>query len=273
MPSPIQFSQASLQDYADCPRRYQLRFELMQPWPALLSGSPLGAEQHLRRGADLHRLLHQHTLGIETLQLAAAIESDPHLERWWQTYLAHPPADLPSTVRRPEAVLSAPIANDRLVARFDLLAVEPGRRLVIVDWKTTLRRPARSALAQRLQTRVYRYLTVKAGADINAQGQVEPDQVEMMYWFCEFDGVTERFPYDADQFAADESYLTALVREITSRRESIWPLTPCEDHCQLCNYRSLCERRAMPAFLGELEDDPESELPEIDIEQVAEVAF
>lgn len=273
MPSPIQFSQASLQDYADCPRRYQLRFVLMQPWPALITGSPKDAERHLQRGADFHRLVHQHNVGLEPSQIAVLVDADPILKRWWRTYLEHPPTDLPSTVLRPEVVLSSPVAGHRLVARLDLLAVEPGSRAVVVDWKTSLRRPARSALAQRLQTRVYRYLLVTAGAILNARCTVRPEQAEMIYWFCEFDGATERLPYDSDQFAADESYFTATVREITSRRESIWPPTPHEDRCRFCSYQSLCERRVKPAFLDDLEDDQEMELPEIDIEQIAEVAF
>ena len=31
----LTFSQGSLQDYTQCPRRFQLRFLLNQPWPAL----------------------------------------------------------------------------------------------------------------------------------------------------------------------------------------------------------------------------------------------
>ncbi len=85
--------------------------------------------------------------------------------------------------------------------QYDLLAVEPGERLVVVDWKAVLKRPSRANLARRLQTRVYRYLAVEGGAAFNGGQPPEPEQVEMIYWFAEFGGAVERFPYDADQHA------------------------------------------------------------------------
>ncbi len=280
LPSPIstlQFSQGSLQDYVDCPRRFQLRYLLMQPWPALITEPPVESEQHLQRGADFHRLARQHTLGLEPERLAATIH-DETLARWWQTYLACPPPDLPAALRRAEVTVAAPVAGFRLVARFDLLAAEPGVRFVVVDWKTSLRRPSRATLARRLQTRVYRYLAVEAGAGYNNGQHPRPEQVEMVYWFAGFGGATERFPYDADQHAADGAWLTSLIAEIVARQEEIWPLTPDERQCRFCNYRSLCERGVKPGFLGDLDDDPEGQSgallpPEIDLEQIAEIEF
>jgi len=272
LPDRFQFSQGSLQDYADCPRRFQLRFVLMQPWPALVTESPAEAEEHMRRGADLHHLIHQHALGLEAERLEAMIH-DPILRRWWRTYMEHPPADVPEAVRRTEVVLAAPVAGRRLVARLDLLAVEPGQRAVIVDWKTPFKRPSRSTLAQRLQTRVYRTLAVRAVAPYNGGRAPEPEQVTMVYWFAQSNGATERFPYDTQQFAADATYLTGLVSEIASRQEPMWPLTPDPGRCRFCNYRSLCERAVKGSFVEELEDDLEATQPEIDLEQIAEIAF
>ena len=101
LPDTFQFTQAKLQDYADCPRRFQLRYVLMQPWPALITGRPGEFESYLQRGADFHRLAHQHVLGVEPERLEQTIH-DPDLLRWWHTYLEHPPADLPDAVRRAE---------------------------------------------------------------------------------------------------------------------------------------------------------------------------
>ena len=272
MTSVIQFGQGSLQDYADCPRRYQLRYLLMQPWPAILTGSPREAEAHMQRGADFHRIMHQYYAGVAPPHLGAAIEGDRILHRWWQAYLHHPPTDLPSAILRPEAVLSAPMAGHRLLARLDLLAIEPGLRVVALDWKTSRKKPARPVLAHRLQTRVYRYLLVAAAPTIEGQGPLGAEQAEMVYWFCEADGVMERFPYSADQFAADWTYLCALVGEIVGRQEDIWPLTADEARCHSCSYCSLCERRASPAFSVDELDSGIGE-QEIDIEQIAEAAF
>jgi hypothetical protein len=272
LPDTFQFSQGNLQDYVDCQRRFQLRHVLMQPWPALITEPALEAERHLQRGTDLHHLAHQHTLGLDAGRLEATIH-DEVLARWWHTYLAHWPPDLPEAVRRAELVVAAPLAGFRLVAKYDLLAVDPGERLVVVDWKAVLSRPPRAALARRLQTRVYRYLAVKAGAVFNGGQPPLPEQVEMIYWFAEFDGAVERFPYDADQHVADCEYLAGLIMEIAAHSESIWLLTPDERRCRFCNYRSLCERGAVAAFLDDLEDDLEPSEVTIDLEQIAEVAF
>ncbi len=267
-----QFSQSSLQDYVDCPRRFQLHYVLMQPWPALITGAPGAFEQHVQRGVDFHRLAHQHTLGLDPDRLVTTIH-DPQLAHWWQTYLTNPPSDLPATVRRAEVVVTAPLVGYRLLARFDLLAAEPGTRLVVVDWKTVHKRPSRAVLARCVRTRLYRYLVVEAGAAFNGGQPPRPEQVEMVYWFAQFGGATERFSYDAGQHAAGRDYLTGLISEIAARKESIWPLTPDERQCPFCNYRSLCERGVKAGFLEELDEDLESAELEIDLEQVAEIAF
>jgi CRISPR/Cas system-associated exonuclease Cas4 (RecB family) len=272
LPATFQFSQANFQDYVDCPRRFQLRYVLMQPWPGLITGSPDRLESHLQRGADFHRLAHQHALGLAHDRLAATIH-DEDLAHWWQTYQDHPPRDLPETLRWAEVVVAAPLAGYRLAAKFDLLAVEPGVRLVIVDWKTVLRRPSRSTLARRLQTTVYRYLAVEAGTSFNDGRPPQPEQVEMMYWFAEFPGVTEHFPYDSGQHDGAREYLAGLVHEIAAHQGTIWPLTSDHRFCRFCNYRTLCERDVRPAFLEELEDDLELGELEIDLEQIAEVVF
>jgi len=272
LPDTFQFSQANLQDYVDCQRRFQLRYVLMQPWPALITEPALDAERHMQRGADLHHLAHQHTLGLDAGRLEATIH-DEVLARWWHAYLAYPPRDLPETLRRAELRVAAPLAGYRLVATYDLLAAEPGERLVVVDWKAVLNRPSRATLARRLQTRVYRCLAVTAGVAFNGGQPPRPEQVEMIYWFAEFGGAIERFPYDAEQHTADSDYLFGLITEITAHSEPIWPLTSDERRCRFCNYRSLCERGVTAAFLTEVEDDLEPAEVTIDLEQIAELAF
>ena len=56
---------------------------------------------------------------------------------WWAAYLASPPPDLPGSGSIPSWTLSVPLGAHRLVAKFDLVAIDPGRRAVIVDWKTS----------------------------------------------------------------------------------------------------------------------------------------
>jgi hypothetical protein len=204
--------------------------------------------------------------------LLATTIQDEVLARWWQTYLERPPGDLPQTFRRAECWLSAPIASHRLVARLDLFSAEPGSRAVIVDWKTPAKQPSRLALAQRLQTRVYRYLVVEAGSAVAGGSAFRPEQVEMVYWFAESGGL-ERFPYDAQQHLADRELLRRLLAEITTRDDPVWALTLDARLCHYCAYRSLCERGVAAGALAGVEEDLSEMQPVIELEQVAEIAF
>jgi hypothetical protein len=235
----------------------------------------------MQLGAALHHLAHQLALGLDAGSLAATIH-DETLARWWQTFLSHPPAGLPEWIRRPEVVVSAPLAGYRLVAKFDLLAADPGEHLTVVDWKTLQRRPSRAALARRLQTRVYRALAVEAGAVYFGGQPPRPEQVEMVYWFAEQAGATECFAYDADQHAAALDSLAGLIAEIARVTGEIWPLTDDVRHCRFCNYRSLCERGVKAGFLEDLKDEASERTGEVedlrleqlaDLEQIAEVEF
>jgi hypothetical protein len=270
----FQFSQGSLQDYADCPRRFQLRYLDRLAWPALEVAPAMENERHLRQGVAFHRLVRQHLLGLAPERLLRAATAQD-LDRWWQNYMAHPPAVLPPR-RSPEIVLSAPMGGHRLLAKYDLIAVEPGRRAVIWDWKTTRGRPQRKWLEERLQTKVYRFLLVQAGSQLNDGHAFEPEQVEMGYWFACFPSGPELFHYDALQYAADELYLSSLIEEIKRLGAADFSLTEDHQHCDYCRYRSLCQRGVTAGSMpqteedGELEDDLDFVL---DHEQIAEVEY
>ncbi len=264
LPGDFHFSQASLQDYVDCRRRFWLRYIHDVRWPAAETESELENERRVRLGEAFHRLAHQHILGLPTEALARAAAHDADLQRWWEHYLEHGPANLPG-VRYPEATFSAPLGGYRLVAQYDLVAVGAGWG-VIVDWKTSRRRPRRKWLAGRLQTRVYPYVLARVFA---------PEQVEMIYWFPDFPDEPERFVYDAAQFRADELYLTTLIAEIAALEEADFDLTERTERCGYCRYRSLCGRSAAAAPLEALEnDEPAADLqPALDFDQIAEIEF
>lgn len=291
LPEDFQFSQANLQDYVDCPRRFQLRYLLQLAWPAIEAEPADEYEAQVRAGEAFHRLVQQHILGI----IPAAetdLPLDEPLASWWRAYLANPPADLPA-LRFAEVVLSAGLGTHRLIAKYDLIAIAPGQRAVIVDWKTSARRPRPAWLAERLQTRVYRYLLVRAGAGLLARasgalapsaampGEIRPEQVEMIYWFAGFPDEPERLRYDAVQFAADGQYLAELAAEIVQRADPIFPLTDDVRRCRFCAYRSLCGRGVAAGDLAAADDDalavadepPSDWTDRLDLEQIAEIAF
>ena len=88
LPDDFAFSQSSLQDFVDCPRRFLLRYVQHLQWPALASVPALEFERITRLGTDFHRLVHQHQLGLPLERLAAQID-DEQLRAWWQNYLEY----------------------------------------------------------------------------------------------------------------------------------------------------------------------------------------
>ncbi len=272
----FQFSQASLSDYVDCPRRFQLRYVLEQEWPAVESEPLVERERLADLGRRFHRLVQQHVHGLPVEPLTRSASADPDLARWWSNYLklevggwrldvegdSRRRLSIPPD-RRSEVSLSIPFGAHRLVAKYDLLATGDGRAM-IVDWKTERRRPDRAALLRRLQTRVYRYVLAKSEASLT------PESIEMVYWFAEYPSEPEILAYDSAQLGADDAYLHGLVAEIERRTEVIWPLTPDERKCRFCTYRSLCERGIVA---GVAETDEVDVDLEIDLGEIDEVAY
>jgi CRISPR/Cas system-associated exonuclease Cas4 (RecB family) len=274
LPNDFQFSQGSLQDYVDCPRRFQLRYVLQLAWPALEAEPALENEQHMQQGAAFHRLIHRHVLGIPAEDLSRSVQ-EADLRRWWHNYLERGPEGLPDT-RYPEIVLSAPADGHRLLAKYDLVAVDAGRRAVIVDWKTSRQRPKNKHLAERLQTKVYPYLLARAGAHLNDSQPFAPEQIEMVYWFADYPDDPTRFAYGAAQYEADEAYLTSLVEEIAGLGDENLPLTAKAQHCKFCPYRSLCQRGVKAGALDEIEDEADAGGAldvALDFEQIAEIVY
>jgi len=214
----------------------------------------------------------QQLLRIPESRLSPA---DSDLQRWWQAYLETRPAEIEGR-RFIEITLAATVAGQRLVAQYDLIIITP-QTARIFDWKTSahpVKSGATERLFERMQTRIYRYLLVVAGADLNEGHALAPEQVNMTYWFAETPNEPVDFPYSSEQFAADQRVLTALLTEIQMQAlNTPWDLTTQEKTCAFCPYRSLCERGVEA---GEIpaEDEIELTAPEtLDFEQIAEIEF
>jgi CRISPR/Cas system-associated exonuclease Cas4 (RecB family) len=272
IPPDFQFSQNNLQDYVDCPRRFQLRYLLRQRWPALQSQPVLEQEKHMKQGDRFHHMVYQSQCGIPAEALTCA-NTDLALEMWWHNYLAYPLQNLPQQ-RYPEFTLSAPFAGHRLVAKYDLLAVDPGRQIVIVDWKTSRKRPARAYLAQRLQTRLYPLMAVLAGMRMTGGLDVFPEQVTMIYWFASSPTDPEIFHYDQEQFEADRQEIYRLITQVASTTEKTFFLTTLERTCTYCTYRSMCGRGNMAGDWNAWdEDDIDGQPDTLDFTSIGEIHF
>ena len=265
-------SQSSLQDYNDCPRRFELRYIQQLSYPALETEPALENERHQREGEYFHRLAQQHLIGIPAEQINK-LANTPNLQRWWDNFLPFSKTGLANLSRRSsEVTLSAPLGDFRLLAKYDLIGLSNDGNVTIYDWKTYRKRPKNEWLAVRWQTRVYRALLVQAGAYLNGGKPLEPERIEMIYWFADFPSEPARFAYNSAQFKRDWDALTALSREI--KTASSFPLTDDRNKCSYCPYRSFCNRgtRAGTALDAELETEAE-ELFDINFEQIGEIAF
>jgi PD-(D/E)XK nuclease superfamily len=273
-------SQSSLQDYVDCAQRFKLRYLDRLSYPAVETEPTLENEKHQQEGEYFHRLVQQHLIGIPAEQIAK-FANTMNLQRWWENFqnskdlssLREAPPDGGQDLSGlyPEATLSAPLGKYRLLAKYDLIAIQNGKA-TIYDWKTYRKRPRNEWLSARMQTRVYPALLVNAGAHLNGGKPFEPEQIEMIYWFADFPNEPARFAYTSAHFKRDWDLLLKLSNEIAS--SSSYPLTDDRQKCLYCTYRSYCERGIRAGSMDQAEVEMEAEeLFDVNFEQIGEIAF
>ncbi len=269
--APFIFNQSSLQDYSDCPRRFQLRHIERLAWPSIETEPVLENERRQQEGQLFHRMVQQHLVGLPIEKLTPQANS-PVLLRWWNNYLGYH-FKLDGFTKYTELTLTAPIASHRLLAKYDLVAVLPGRKAIIFDWKTYHKRPKDEWMAARMQTRVYRALLVMAGTYLNGGAPIQPGQVKMVYWYADYPSEPTRFPYNEVQNKSDREELTGLINQIGNLRE--FPLTQDEKKCAYCPYRSYCNRGVKAGTLDDSEAEMEADAAEFNLnfEQIAEIEF
>jgi hypothetical protein len=272
LPIDFQFSQTNLQDYLDCPYRFFLRYIKRVSWPALEAEPVAENERLMQLGAQFHRLVQQQMIGISVEQLTRFTQEEA-LGRWWQAYLKYIPAILQGK-RYPEITLSTSIQGHPLVAKYDLLLFHPEGKAILYDWKTSARKPKRQTLLIRMQTRVYPYLLVRAGAYLNQGKPILPENIEMLYWFPEAPSQPETISYDSAQLRKDEELLNTMISEIALLEEEDFRKTDEVNFCRFCSYRSWCERGIQAGWAEDPEDhDQILETGDFDFEQIAEIAF
>ena len=272
------FSQNSLQAYVDCPRRFQLRYLFRLTWPAPEAQPILEHEEHLQRGQAFHKLIQQFLIGMTPQRLDQFASSDPLLAQWWRDFMSENPIPEAST-RYAEINLSLPIGKHRIAARYDLLAVADQATLIF-DWKTNQYYPKKETIQGKLQSRVYPFVLIEAGKILNQGKNIDPSQVEMIYWFSNYPDSPIHSRYDHEKYEQDRMYLSKMVDTISSLEQDGFPRTKNLDHCRYCVYRSFCDRgkeagsvedlEAVYALEGGLVEDIDLEL---DLDQIAEIEF
>ena len=121
------------------------------------------------------------------------------------------------------------MSGGRLLAKYDLIAVEPGRRAGYRRLEDLGPAPVRRLAGRALYRRVLiAILLATAGTHLNApgaQGPFAPEQIEMIYWFAVFPAQPERLRYNRTQHEADGRYLASLIAEIAAATDDYFPLT------------------------------------------------
>jgi CRISPR/Cas system-associated exonuclease Cas4 (RecB family) len=281
LPEGFLFSQSNLQDYADCQRRFQLRYLLHQAWPAVEAEPYLENERRIDQGARFHKIVRQFLIGLPEDQIKRSITHDEIMNSWWNNFIkAYREGNLTllkdkANQHLEEMTLSVPVGEFRLIAKYDLLIFQPDGRVVIFDWKTSQNHPKRRWLAERMQTHVYPFVLVGAAQSL-LEVEIDPKYIEMVYWFANQPDQLERFAYDDNSYREDGRLLSNLISTIAQKTEPVFPLTPDIKRCLYCTYRSLCNRGVTAGDLQHLEGEPEVDLDEeitIDFDQIGEIEF
>ena len=276
IPEGFQFSSSSLQDFEDCRYRFWLRYLQQVTWPAVQSEPAMESESRMQLGARFHQLAQAYFSGVPAVELSACIQ-DVELELWWTNFLDRISALIEQAVpgdRYAEIPLSASLKDHRLMAKLDFICRFPDGSWRIYDWKTNLKRPARSWLQNSLQTRLYPYLLVRSSAAVNQGHAIHPGQVSMTYWFTAFPDQPETFTFSLPQYEMDEAYLSGLIAVIESLEQSGFEKTDHLPACRYCVYRSLCDRGVAAGDIHQVsEEQPEEPEVSFDFDQVAEISF
>jgi hypothetical protein len=274
LPDGFTFNQANLQDFVDCPRRFQLRYVQGQQWPAVMAEPLSEHEAFVRRGAQFHCLVERHQLGLPVAEMASGL-SDSVLCTWWDAYLGFEMLHTLSGERFPELRLSAELFGGRVMAALDLVVVEPGSRVTIFDWKTYGRVPRREWLAFRLQTVLYLYLVAVVGPGMLGDW-LKPDMLSMVYWFPVEPGLPVVFRYSQQQQQEDGVRLAGLVQAVLGGSgKDVWSLTSETRLCEYCQFRSRCGRGVAAGVFGEFGglDEVVGAAGVLSFEEVDEVGF
>ena len=268
----IIYSQASLQDFSECQRRFYYRYLRQLSWPAAEAEPVLEMEALRQAGEDFHRLVYQFLTGVPVGQIENQAFVSGEIKTWWANFLEL--GISPGTPGLfPETRLAVQVDGLKLIAKFDLIQIDGEGQVTIFDWKTTRGQPSRESLAARWQTIVYPYVLAGAGATLTGSKPVNPENIRMVYWFANFPDRPVEFSYSNERMDADREAIQSLLGEIQARTDiEDFPLTPDVSRCRFCVYRSLCNRGESAGLHPDLEYEQQVDF-DLDFDQIQEIEF
>lgn len=236
----------ALTQYAQCKRRFALRYKASRYWPAPDAGPERQGADPLVLGSAFHQLVHQRVLGLELAATLALRESElPELGTLWRQFERSPHAGRGETVRWwSEQTLHFAIAGVPVEVRYDRVMEEAGR-WTILDWKTGR---VSAKIREGWQTRLYQFALVEAGEAL-AGVPVAPEQVTLVYWEVA-KGHAETVSYSAAAHARIRRELEAIAAEVVAPFDEDlvddvhFPRNPV--HCPKCPFDAYCNRAPLP---------------------------
>jgi len=271
----LHLSQSNLQDFSECPRRFELKVIDNISWPAAYLEPLSKLEQATDIGNKFHQLCHQFFTGIDQDSLSRTI-SNPELKIMWENFSTFA-KDLQDEDRYSEIILSAPFLGHQLIAKYDLVIRTNNSKIIIYDWKTSSQKPTRTLLSQRYQTFLYPFIFVKSGTSIFKFEQSSPKNVSMNYWYPMSSDPEETFPYSDSLYSENTVQLTDIISKIDGYVNSgkTFPLTNDRKLCAKCVYRSLCERGIQAGKLDPFTEIDGEDLSGVhfDIDNISEIEF
>ena len=268
------FSANNLQDYLDCPRRFELRYILKQNWPAITSQPILEMENRIQMGNRFHQLAHQYLSSISKVLLKDSID-DPELGLWFNNFQEYIQKYLDPPFFS-EFTVIMPFGGFRLIAVFDFITFLDTNKILIADWKTTSRLPKKEVYLQSVQSHLYPFLAFETRINYFPQSSIlQYQDLSMEYWFPGFPEKTITREHSAANHSSSRELLSSLISEISQKEPGYFEKTSNDKRCAFCQYRSLCERGIQAGISDDSENDIESDLisDDLDFDQIEEIAF
>ena len=267
-------NQSNLMDFKDCPRRFQFKHIMERKWPAAIAFPLESLEQSLNLGNKFHQIAHQYFLGLSPNLIRESI-SDPILQMMFDEFHEYAHQFL-SDHFFAEQLLQISFGEFRLSAKFDLLVHHNGR-FIILDWKTSKKKPPLSKVMDQMQTSLYPYIFTKAGQQLYSGHNITPDQIDLIYWYPSIQEHEVVIPYTSKKEIEFEQELDSILSHLTNliSSEEAFPLTRDTKQCEYCPFRSYCERDPIIGILDELIEIEQEKGNDIffDLDQIIEIDF